>query len=261
MTDNKIQSILVYRIATVPEHKSNGKDDDTVTSISSNSSGSPFVKLLAVYDNTRKEGSSKKEYRHVDTISDILKSNPPLSDCETGKLGDFKIVDSNMYKIVYGLAVVTGLKYPTRISIQMLTELYNPYSEQFGAKFKSSSFKTLNKKSRHLLSSFYDKYEDVANVDKTHDIANKIDKVKETMQENIVQALQNTEHIESLASRADVMHEQAEMFKRKSKVLHKKMKTKNMKTTIILGLVAAGVIVGVSVPFIMKEVNRRKNAQ
>jgi len=39
------------------------------------------------------------------------------------------------------------------------------------------------------------------------------------------------------------------------------MKIKNMKTTIILGLVAAGVIVGVSVPFIMKEVNRRKSAQ
>src|SRR6056300_853457 len=38
---------------------------------------------------------------------------------------------TKQYLISTGLAIVTGLKYPSRTAIAMLTELYTPYSEQF----------------------------------------------------------------------------------------------------------------------------------
>ena len=151
-----------------------------------------------------------------------------------------------------GLAVITGLKYPSRVAIQALIELYGKYSEQFGLQAKSATTNSLTKKSKPVLQAMCKKYDDLSKVDKTSALIGKVDEVKVQMQDNISAMLKNTEQAESLAERSDQLNEQASVFKKKSTDLRKQMRCKNLKMTIILTLLVVGVLAIILVPLIMK---------
>lgn len=151
-----------------------------------------------------------------------------------------------------GLAVVTGLKYPSRTAIQMLNDLYSPYSQQFGLQAKSATTNSLTKKSKTLLMEFCKKYDDSSKVDKASSLNAKVDEVKVQMQDNIAAMLKNTEQAESLAERSNQLNEQANVFQKKSKDLRKQMRCKNIKMTIILVSLVVGVLVIILVPLIIR---------
>lgn len=155
-----------------------------------------------------------------------------------------------------GLAVITGLKYPSRVAIQALIELYGKYSEQFGLQAKSATTNSLTKKSKPVLQAMCKKYDDLSKVDKTSALIGKVDEVKVQMQDNISAMLKNTEQAESLAERSDQLNEQASVFKKKSTDLRKQMRCKNLKMTIILTLLVVGVLAIILVPLIMKARNK-----
>jgi len=151
-----------------------------------------------------------------------------------------------------GLAVVTGLKYPSRTAIQMLTELHPPYSEEFSLHARSATTNALSKKSKTLLKQYCKKYDDSSKVDKASALNSKVEGVKVQMQDNIAAMLQNTEQAESLAERSNQLNEQANVFQKKSKDLRKQMRCKNIKMTIILVSLVVGILIIVLVPLIMK---------
>ena len=151
-----------------------------------------------------------------------------------------------------GLAVITGLKYPSRTAIQMLTELYPPYSEQFGLQVKSATTNALSKKSKPLLQQYCKKYDDSSKVDKASALNAKVDVVKGQMQDNIAAMLRNTEQAETLAERSNQLNEQANVFQKKSKDLRKQMRCKNIKMTVILVSLVVGILIIVLVPLIMR---------
>ena len=151
-----------------------------------------------------------------------------------------------------GLAVITGLKYPSRTAVQMLAELYPSYSEQFALQAKSATTNALSKKSKSLLKEHCAKYDDSSKVDKASALNTKIDEVKVQMQDNIASMLKNTEQAESLAERSNQLNEQANVFQRKSKDLRKQMRCKNIKMTAILVTLVVGILVIVLVPLIMR---------
>lgn len=151
-----------------------------------------------------------------------------------------------------GLAVVTGLQYPSRTAIQMLNDLYVPYSQQFGLQAKSATTNSLTKKSKTVLSEYCDKFDDATKVDKASALNAKVDEVKVQMQDNIAAMLKNTEQAESLAERSNQLNEQANVFQKKSKDLRKQMRCKNIKMTIILVSLVVGVLVIILVPLIIR---------
>lgn len=165
-------------------------------------------------------------------------------------------VPSRMPARTTGLAVITGLKYPSRVAIQALIELYGKYSEQFGLQAKSATTNSLTKKSKPVLQAMCKKYDDLSKVDKTSALIGKVDEVKVQMQDNISAMLKNTEQAESLAERSDQLNEQASVFKKKSTDLRKQMRCKNLKMTIILTLLVVGVLAIILVPLIMKARNK-----
>lgn len=154
-----------------------------------------------------------------------------------------------------GIAVITGLKYPSRTAIQMLTDLYTPYSEQFSLQAKSATTNSLTKKSKSILSSYCKKYDDASKVDKASALNTKVEEVKVQMQDNIAAMLKNTEQAESLAERSNQLNEQANVFQKKSKDLRKQMRCKNIKMTIILVTLVVGVLVIILVPLIVRAKN------
>ena len=157
-----------------------------------------------------------------------------------------------------GLAVITGLRYPSRVAIQMLVELYPPYSDQFGLQAKSATTNSLSKKSKSILSQYCKKYDDSGKVDKASMLNSKVEEVKVQMQDNIAAMLKNTEQAESLAERSNQLNEQANVFQKKSKDLRKQMRCKNIKMTVILVGLVVGILVIILVPLIIRAKNAVK---
>ena len=153
--------------------------------------------------------------------------------------------------MITGLAVVTGLKYPSRTAVQMLSELYAPYNEKFALQVEAATIGALTKKSKPLLSEYCKKYDDAAKIDKASSLTAKVELVKGTMQDNIATMLRNTEQAESLAERSNQLNEQATVFQKKSKDLRKQMRCKNIKMTVILVSLVVGILIIVLVPLVM----------
>lgn len=231
--------------------------------------GGTGVTLLAKYDHASEYETHKgsdsgtlyggRDKSYADAVGMVIGNDPPGAASEPGTLGGFKVVQSEVHQVVYGsdteglcLAVITGLQYPSRVAIQMLTELYGQFSEQFGLQAKSATTNSLTKKSKPLLSSCCKKYDDLSNVDKASSLIGKVDAVKVQMQDNISAMLKNTEQAESLAERSDQLNEQAAVFKKKSGDLKKQMRCKNLKMTVILVLLVGGILAVILVPLILR---------
>jgi len=151
-----------------------------------------------------------------------------------------------------GLAVVTGLRYPSRVATQMLSELYLEYSKAFGNEAKTAQAKTLTRKSKPILTKYCQKYAQPQGVDKASALVQKVDAVKSQMQDNIASMLSNMEKSESISNQADQLNEQASVFKKKSTALKQQMKCKNLKMTIILVTLVVGILLIILIPLISK---------
>lgn len=151
-----------------------------------------------------------------------------------------------------GIAVITGTRYPSRVAIKMLQELYTEFDAQFGADAKMAPTNSLSKKAKTLLSSQCKRYEDPSNVDKAQKVLGQVDVVKGQMQDNIAGMLQNTEKAESLAEKSDQLNEQATVFKKRSGDLKNQMRWKNLKMTLILGGLVIGILLVIIVPLIVR---------
>jgi vesicle-associated membrane protein 7 len=151
-----------------------------------------------------------------------------------------------------GFAVVTGLRYPSRVATQMLTEIYDEFSKTLGQKAASAAPNSMSKSSKPLLSKYCQKYGDVRSVDKASALMDKVDIVKGQMQDNIAAMLQNMEKTEAISTQADQLNEQASVFKKKSTDLRRQMKWKNMKMTAIIVLLITGILLVILIPLLKK---------
>lgn len=147
---------------------------------------------------------------------------------------------------------MTGLKYPSRTAIQMLSELYPEYAQQFSLQAQAATTGALTKQSKPLLKQYCQKYDDASKVDKASALNSKVEGVKVAMQDNIAAMLQNTEQAETLAERSSQLSEQATVFQKKSKDLRKHMRCKNLKMTVVLVALVVGIFVIVLLPLILR---------
>ena len=134
----------------------------------------------------------------------------------------------------------------------MIIELYGEYEPTFGLQAKSATAGSLNKKSKSILSKICKKYDDLSNVDKASALIGKVDEVKVQMQDNIASMLNNIDKAENIADQASQLNEQASVFKKKSTDLRKQMRCKNLKMTIILVLLVAGILAVILIPLILR---------
>jgi vesicle-associated membrane protein 7 len=152
-----------------------------------------------------------------------------------------------------GLAVITGLSYPSRVAIQMLQETYGEVMNKFSSEVMAGGENALTKKCKSLLQTACQKYDDLSQVDKASSLLGKVDGVKSQMQTNISDMLKNTDKADSLAEKSDQLNEQASVFKKKSTDLRKQMAWKNLKMTLLLGGIVVIILVVVLAPLIKKR--------
>lgn len=200
-------------------------------------------------------GGRDKDF--AEAVQEAVGKDPPGG--QAGGFGGFKVIQSDVHQLVYGadpsgvcIAVITGVRYPSRVAIKMLQELYAEFNDQFGGDASMAPTNSLSKKSKNLLSGFCKRYEDPSNVDKAQKVLGQVDAVKGQMQSNIAGMLSNTEKAEDLATKSDQLNEQANVFKKRSGELKKQMKWKNFKMTLILGGLVVGIILAIVIPMILK---------
>jgi len=248
MSDDKLRCALVYRIDA--------------------SLGSPVTTLLAKYDHASDyeshggavDGSlyGGRDESYAEAVGMVITNDAP-GQGENGSIGGFKVVQSDAHQVIYGadsdgicIAVIAGLRYPSRVGTQMLNELHKEFKPQFGEEAKTASANTMTTKSKSILKKVCKKYSNLEQVDKASALTGKIDDVKVQMQDNIASMLNNIEKTEAVSSQADQLSEQASVFKKKSTELKKQMKCKNLKMTLILIAIVTGILIVILVPMIMR---------
>ena len=248
MADDKLRSALVYRV------------EPSLASVT----------LLANYDfssdyeahegatsvGTLYDGRGKG---YSDAVGLVISNDPPGMMGEVQTIGGFKVVQSDTHQVVYGgdsdglcLAIVTGLRYPSRVATQMITELYSEYKQQYGNEAKTAQAKTLTRKSKSILTKYCQKYSAPQSVDRTSKLLGKVESVKSQMQDNIASMLTNMEKTDVISNQASHMEEQASVFKKKGNELRQQMRCKNMKMTAILVGLVVGILLVIIVPLITK---------
>lgn len=251
MADDKLRSVIVYRIE-------------------SELGSSASVVLLASYDfmsdyeaheGATSEGAlyDGRGKGYSEAVGMVISNDPPGVGGEVQSIGGFKVVQSNVHQVVYGgdsdglcLAVVTGLRYPSRVATQMITDVYKEYKGTFGEEAKTAKTKTMTRKSKTMLTSYCKKYAVPQSVDKASALVQKVDGVKLQMQDNIASMLTNMEQTETISNRADQLNEQASVFKKKGTELRRQMRCKDLKMTLILVGLIIGILLVILVPLITK---------
>lgn len=245
--DNKLRCIVAYRLPG-----GDVKDGGVVVA---------KYDYASQYEGQGGSGSlyGGKDKNYADAVAMVIGNDPPGKVGESSKIGGFKVVESDIHHVVYGadrdgicLAVITGLKYPSRVAITMLTELYGEFSEKFGLQAAAATTDSLSKKAKPMFAAICKKYGDPANVDKASSVLGQVENVKGKMSQNISSLLKNTEKAETIAQQSEQLSEQANVFKRKSNDLKKQMRWKNLKMTIILVAIVTAIILIITVPLILK---------
>jgi len=246
--DNKLRCALVYRMPR-------GKASSVVLLAKFDHASVHEVHKSSVDSGTLYGGRDK----NYSAVAMVIANDPPSRVKENNKIGGFKVMKSEMHQVIYGadnegicLAVITGLKYPPRIAITMLTELYGQFSDKFGLQAAAATTNSLSRKAKSLLESICRKYDDPENTDHAAKALGKVDAIKGTMASNISSMLENTEKAEDIAEKSELMKEQATVFKKKSNTLKKKMWWKDMKTTIMLVALITTVVLIIVIPWILK---------
>jgi len=152
-----------------------------------------------------------------------------------------------------GLAVITGLGYPSHVAMQMLQELYGEFNSKYGSEAATAGTNAFSKKAKKLLKDTCAKYDDLQKVDKTAAVNGKLDEAKRIMESNIARALKNNGQAESLAEKGDQLVEQAVVFQKRSTALRKQLAWKNFKVTVLLFGIVIVILIVTIVPRVVKK--------
>jgi len=106
----------------------------------------------------------------------------------------------------------------------------------------------VHKSSPNLLSQLIAKY----GTNKIAEVQAAVDKVKDTMQENVAQALDHVEKLEDLEAKAETVHNEAKQFEKKAGAVESIMRCKNYKTTALVVLIIVAILLVIIVPIAVK---------
>jgi len=105
-----------------------------------------------------------------------------------------------------------------------------------------------HKSSANMLTALITKY----GTNKVAEVQAAVDRVKDTMQENVAKTLENVEKLEDLEQKAEIVHNQAAQFEKGANTLKNVMRCKSWKTTAIIFAVVAGILLVIITPIAVR---------
>ena len=120
--------------------------------------------------------------------------------------------------------LICAQSYKAKCAYVCLEELQRQFIHSVGERAVTAKPDSLSGHCRSLFTVLTDKFNDLAKVDKLGDIARKVDRVKDVMQDNIDVSLANCVKLESIERQAEELQVQAGVFKSRSTELKQKMR-------------------------------------
>lgn len=139
--------------------------------------------------------------------------------------------------------VITAAEYPERLVFPMINSVAEEFTKSFGPGSLTCGQGALSKKATSMFARFVQEYEDPSTKDKLSQVAAKVDDVKLTMHSNIDSMLRNLDQTQQIETDTERLQDQARLFDRQANSLKRREQWRNMKFTIIIGLIVVIIIV------------------
>jgi len=150
--------------------------------------------------------------------------------------------------------VVTSPGYPRRAAFQYLEEFRNFVSEFHEASIPDAKEGELKPLCKRWMQETLLRYDNVAGVDRISRVKGEVEEVKIVMEGNISKILENTESLDTIENKTEVLKEGAARFQRSANDLHRIIWWRNLKLKLIIGLIVLCVLGYILIP-ILSEVN------
>jgi len=138
----------------------------------------------------------------------------------------------------------TKVEYPNRVAGAALEELSRTFIAKTDGKWETAKADQLSGSCQHLFNSICANYDNLEEKDKISKVMATVDAVKLQMEQNIQDALANSQSLEEIENKAEELKDQSLIFKQNAVELKNKMWWKNLKMKLII---AAVVVVLVTV--------------
>lgn len=206
---------------------------------------------------------AEKKQNHPENILRILNS-PGWASVTSDKLSlddgnyQFYVLIDEAGRVYFAITTKT---YPSRFiygsadgsTKGLLPELKKSFGERFGEMSMSCAAGALDSKAKGLLQTLFEQFNDLSSMDKVANVQAKLDAVTGVMQKNVEMALKNTDMIENIDEKAEVLADSANSFKNKATSLKRGMRCRYLKMIIIFSLLAAGVLAAIIAPLAIKN--------
>ncbi|KAJ8906108.1 hypothetical protein NDN08_002607 [Rhodosorus marinus] len=151
----------------------------------------------------------------------------------------------------YLFLVICDREYPQRTAFKFLADLGQFFGQRFGEEGLQCPPFGLSGPAKPLLKDLCSEYNVIENVDKITGVQTQVDDVKNVMQSNISNVLQNQENLNVLLDKSDAMRNEANAFSRNAGSAKKKFWWQNVKLMIIIGVLVA-VLIAIIVGAVLK---------
>jgi len=168
------------------------------------------------------------------------------NDYDLHVMGD--LLDNKDEHMIVFFAVTTTDFGPTvgRLLEDLKTSFYGNHSVD---SIRTATEKgSVHKSSAELLNQLIAKY----GTNRIAEVQAAVDKVKDTMQENVAKTLDNVERLEDLEAKAETVENQAKQFEKKAGAVESLMRCKNYKTTAIVVGIILLILLIILVPIAVK---------
>jgi len=152
-------------------------------------------------------------------------------------------------------AIMTKHTYPQRLAFTVLEELKVSFGAEFGKMVKGvTAVNGLSKECKELLKGFVDKYADPTQCgDALAAVQSKLDQATDTMKENIVIAIKNTEMLEDIEEQSEALEQKSKEFSKNAHALRQKYWWKKVKMYLMIGGIIAVLLIIIIVPIVVSQ--------
>lgn len=149
--------------------------------------------------------------------------------------------------------VVCNSNYAQRTAFKFLADVRRDFEAEFGDEVATARQSSLSRPAKSMLRNLCQSYNQPGAQDKVAAVSLQVEAVKGQMNENIQQALRNTENVETLLEQSDNMANEANTFNRSAGAVKQKMWFSNLKwQAIVFGALIVLILV-IVLPLVFKK--------
>jgi len=164
--------------------------------------------------------------------------------------GTMHIAVARVGQVESVFTVVTAPGYPRRAAFQYLEEFRNFVSEFHEAAIPDAKEGEMKPACKRWMQETLLRYDNLASVDRISRVKGEVEEVKIVMEGNISKILENTESLDTIENKTEVLKEGAARFQRSANDLHRIIWWRNLKLKLIIGLIVLCVLGYILIPIL-----------